>query len=331
MLGRLRNLPISPLSNRWRPDVAYDNRCDRAFFYVLVLFVFVLLSRIAIVSVAGPIDMQLCAISIFISVIYLLMAIVFERKLHLPMIAAVVRGGALVKIGSIAIAPFARYVFYIGRNFPLEDRMFERADRLLGFDWLTYVSFIAHRPYLLIVMYVSYYSIWLQPAVIGSTLILSRKVERFYAFFATQMVCIFSTVIAATLTPCLGGYAYTHASLPVLRLLGCDVDKMTAPLLALRAGNFAVGGDAPLVQFPSYHAAAALIYIWAAWGTALRWPAIILNVAMLCSAPVCGSHYLVDLLIGLTFAAVCIWGVPLFVEGRSPSMLEGGEVVAQAK
>ena len=75
--------------------------------------------------------------------------------------------------------------------------------------------------------------------------------------------------------------------------------------------------------------------IWAAWTTRLRWPAIVLNGAMLISTPIFGSHYLVDIIAGAGIAVVTIaaiewmlaWsaraprGVPTFAGEPAGAML----------
>jgi membrane-associated phospholipid phosphatase len=55
----------------------------------------------------------------------------------------------------------------------------------------------------------------------------------------------------------------------------------------------------PFISFPSYHAVAASLLAWAAWPIrTLRWPFLLLNIAMAGSALIIGAHYLVDLIAG---------------------------------
>jgi len=50
-----------------------------------------------------------------------------------------------------------------------------------------------------------------------------------------------------------------------------------------------------------------VIYIRSAWRVrGLRWPVLALNVAMLLSTPVEGTHYLADMLIGALVAMAAI-------------------------
>jgi membrane-associated phospholipid phosphatase len=62
-----------------------------------------------------------------------------------------------------------------------------------------------------------------------------------------------------------------------------------------------------LISFPSYHAATALLYIWAAWRTpVLKWIVLLLNIAMLLATPLHGSHYFVDVIAGAVVAFITI-------------------------
>ncbi|MEO7053364.1 MAG: phosphatase PAP2 family protein [Rhizomicrobium sp.] len=62
-----------------------------------------------------------------------------------------------------------------------------------------------------------------------------------------------------------------------------------------------------LIAFPSYHAVLALLLIWYArrvvW---LRWPALILNLVVLVSAPVQGGHHLIDIFGGAGVAIISV-------------------------
>ena len=67
---------------------------------------------------------------------------------------------------------------------------------------------------------------------------------------------------------------------------------------------FALAG---IVTFPSFHAASAVLYLWALWP--VRWMrpiALVANAAMLASTPVDGGHYFVDLIAGIALAGAAI-------------------------
>jgi membrane-associated phospholipid phosphatase len=61
-----------------------------------------------------------------------------------------------------------------------------------------------------------------------------------------------------------------------------------------------------IITFPSLHAGLAVLFAVALWRLrGLRWAALLLNILMLVATPLCGSHYLVDVIAGGALAALC--------------------------
>ncbi len=62
-----------------------------------------------------------------------------------------------------------------------------------------------------------------------------------------------------------------------------------------------------LVSAPSFHTASAILYVAAAWPfRRLRWPLLVINIAMLLSTPVEGTHYLTDMIAGALVAIAAL-------------------------
>ena len=62
-----------------------------------------------------------------------------------------------------------------------------------------------------------------------------------------------------------------------------------------------------VVTFPSFHAAAAVIYIWAVWPLRLlRWMSLLVYSTMLVATPIGGGHFLADVLAGVAVAILSI-------------------------
>jgi membrane-associated phospholipid phosphatase len=62
-----------------------------------------------------------------------------------------------------------------------------------------------------------------------------------------------------------------------------------------------------LVSAPSFHTTAAFLFVAAAWPSkGLRWPILIVNVAMLMAIPVEGTHYLIDMIAGMVVAVLAL-------------------------
>jgi membrane-associated phospholipid phosphatase len=74
---------------------------------------------------------------------------------------------------------------------------------------------------------------------------------------------------------------------------------------ALRSGamrEIPLGRMQGLISLPSLHSAMAVLIAYAMRGTLLRWPAVVLDAAMLVSTPLEGGHYFVDVLAGIGLA-----------------------------
>ena len=62
-----------------------------------------------------------------------------------------------------------------------------------------------------------------------------------------------------------------------------------------------------VVPFPSFHAATAVIYLWALWAVWWMRPvAIVANIGMLLATPYIGGHYFVDVFAGIGIAVTAI-------------------------
>jgi membrane-associated phospholipid phosphatase len=84
-------------------------------------------------------------------------------------------------------------------------------------------------------------------------------------------------------------------------------------LLLLREGKLRVpeiGQLTGIVTFPSFHAAAAMLYLWALWAISwMRAIAVICNVLLLLSTPIDGGHYFIDVVAGVCLAILSILAV----------------------
>ncbi len=112
------------------------------------------------------------------------------------------------------------------------------------------------------------------------------------------------TCVVATFLPAIGAYHFhgmTPAGHPGIAIT--FTDRAAAPLLWLRQTELqAVMPDFTelrLISFPSWHAAAAVIFMLSAWSVpVLRWLGLVLNVLMLAATPVQGAHYISDMIVG---------------------------------
>jgi hypothetical protein len=126
-----------------------------------------------------------------------------------------------------------------------------------------------------------------------------------------MVVALLVTCAVALMLPAIGAYEFFAMSAvdhPHITLL--TEAKMTEPIVWLRTA--AMQEPMPtiyvgLISFPSFHAACAIIYVWATWRTpGLNWLFVFGNALMLAATPVHGSHYMIDVIAGVGVAALAI-------------------------
>ena len=144
------------------------------------------------------------------------------------------------------------------------------------------------------------------PIVLGWT----GRYHRLQVFTLAFGIALVVTTIISTLIPAMGTYALLHFRPdPDVFTPGAYLDQLR-DLPKVRDGSLrhlALTELAGIVTFPSFHAAAAALYLWAFWP--VRWIgpiAVAVNVAMLLATPIGGGHYFVDVFAGIAIAAVSI-------------------------
>ena len=192
---------------------------------------------------------------------------------------------------------------------PLVDAELVRADRAIGFDWLTFAR-LFRDPVALAILKWAYLSMSWQAAFVLAFLAWHGKTTRSWKFVTATFILFLAATLPFFMFPADGRFVLCGlrpADIPVVSNF-CDY----APILhQLREGtlrviepSMAVG----MVTFPSAHTAAGLLLTWAVWPYRwLRWPFAMLNAALAVGAIVVGSHYLVDIIAGLAIGVVSIW------------------------
>lgn len=181
-------------------------------------------------------------------------------------------------------------------------------DAALGLNWLTYWDFVQRYPVLYDVLSFSYNSIFFTPTILVVALATSGKVDKSYRFIMAFITALFVTDLLLALIPGKSAaehfLAITDPNLPTPGLMHIPIIER------LRTGSFGpveVEHLSGLIAFPSFHAAASVLFAWAAWSVQwLRLPGLILNVLMLASTPIQGGHYFVDTIAGILVAGLAI-------------------------
>jgi len=193
---------------------------------------------------------------------------------------------------------------------PMQDTNLAYLDRMLGLDWPAYYNFIYGRPTLILYMILGYAMIiWPMfgiPIVLGA----ARQYRRLQQFTLACALTLIAATVISSLLPAIGTY-YEYGIMPDISKFkpgGYLVQLRDLPLV--RDGSLRVlditelGG---IITFPSFHAAAAVLFMWALWCVWWMRPlALIANVGMLLATPMAGGHYFVDVFAGIGVAVLAI-------------------------
>jgi len=195
-------------------------------------------------------------------------------------------------------------------DLPMQDVALNALDRALGLDWMAYFNFVYDRYALLYATVVAYAMIgW---PVFGVPLALGwtgryRRMQEFTLAFAIALV---TTTVISTLVPAMGTFdLFNYMPDPNIITLSAYLDQLH-DLPLVRDGSLRIIDFDKLtgiVTFPSFHAAAAVLYLWAFWP--VRWIgpiALVANIAMLLATPICGGHYFIDVFAGIAIAMAAI-------------------------
>lgn len=184
-------------------------------------------------------------------------------------------------------------------DFPLQDKLFARADLALGFDWLAWSSIAFSHPVVADILALAYRSMYVQCLVVVVILALWGARGRNREFLTSAIFAYLLTIAVATVLPSFGPrsiLALTSPWDPVLH--------------ALRAGIDTPLPYAGIVSFPSYHASMAFLLAMAMRDNRSGFVvASLLNSLMLLSAIPMGGHFLVDVIAGCAIGAVSHYAV----------------------
>jgi hypothetical protein len=212
-------------------------------------------------------------------------------------------------VGSYAVAAFTH---------GWTDHAMVRLDAAMGFDWRDVYALTAAHPALQTAGRIAYASIYASPAIL--LLAFARAGQRMEArfFLASFWLAAVLTMIFFLFLPTLGPLAYMWREpvsyMPMSALYQAEI----IPLLRDHQMQVVdLGSLRGLVGAPSFHAACATLYLLAARNAgAVRTPVTLLNVAMLFSIPVEGTHYATDIVAGMAVALAAHGMMTLLVRMR---------------
>lgn len=185
------------------------------------------------------------------------------------------------------------------------DDLLLAADKMLGFDWIAFADYFSS-PAAIEVLRHSYRSMFYQFMFCAFVLPAIGLSVRAWQFVTASVVCVLFCVLPFPFFAAEGAYAGCKSAFPMIE----DTCNFAIVIQQIRAAGPIVlepWMQKGLVSFPSFHAAAGLLCVWAVWPIRhLRAPFLLLNAAMSVGAIVIGKHYFVDIPAGYAAAVIAI-------------------------
>lgn len=223
-------------------------------------------------------------------------------------ILAFAQVGSYLTYGAMAASPF-----------PMADGLLDRADAVLGFNWLAWFNWVQAHPIVHLVLAKAYASIPLQLLVL-LVYFSFADVDRVDELVLATILAVLIIVPGMILLPAIGEWS----------LHGVGIEPWRADILALRSHTMlTVSRTQGIVAFPSFHTVAGVLLANMARGRTWFLPVLALNVLMIVAVMSEGAHFAVDMLSGVAIASVAIAASrSLLVWCKRGSLIRGTVVVA---
>ncbi|MFB9267100.1 phosphatase PAP2 family protein [Bradyrhizobium erythrophlei] len=243
--------------------------------------------------------------------------------------------GAIAQLLLIVVIMGPLTYVVLAINWPLQDQTFLAVDRAMGLDPETLIRFVNDHAWVMTSLETGYGFIkWFLlaiPIILAATLRLVR-LQLFVAAFALALAV---TLLISAFVPAVGtfyGLNISPADFPALSTK--TYAAQLRDILAVQSGvlrHLELFKLAGVVSFPSFHAASAVLYMWALWPVrGIGIVAAAMNTLTIVSTPVIGAHYMIDVIGGVALAVISIAVVKYalaFVAGH-PATADIGYVAA---
>jgi membrane-associated phospholipid phosphatase len=196
-------------------------------------------------------------------------------------------------------------------NWPLQDQALLSIDRAMGMDPESVAAFVNDHRWLAKCFDTAYGFIKWPLLGVPIVLAMALRLIRLQQFVLALNIALAVTIAISVFVPAIGTYYGLNLSPQRFPSLNSSVyAAQLRDILALRDGSlrelelFKLAG---IVSFPSFHAASAVLYIWALWPVwGFRYTTFGINALMIASTPVVGAHYVIDVIGGVALAAISI-------------------------
>jgi len=217
---------------------------------------------------------------------------------------------AAIAFTATAFVSGGHIAYYLGRDRELVDPLLSKIDAGLGFDWKAMLAWADAHPFLTDWAKTIYNSYPVEALVLLVALYLFRQAGRAQVLLTANILVLVAVHVAVVYMPAVGTYTFYGIEPSDHPHIDPEYKAVHVPeVMGLRDGSVSdvtrvvVG----IVTFPSYHAAAAVVYAWGWWGIrGVRWAALAYNGLIIAATPLHGSHYLIDCIVGIMIAVACI-------------------------
>lgn len=215
-------------------------------------------------------------------------------------------------LGSMASALVS--IVFASTDLSYKDNVLEFIDaRLFRVDWSHVVTIAETQPKLILIFSYAYTTIAWQPIALLFFFLVIGRCDLAKLFCLAWVAVLAISVIIFPLVPAVGGYLHNHIAQSQTHVLVAAAWRHIEILAPVREGTLRalnVNTLEGIITFPSFHASAAVLLAWGFWQLRYaRWPALILNIAMLASTPFIGGHYLIDVVVGCAVAVLVLLAV----------------------
>jgi membrane-associated phospholipid phosphatase len=223
-------------------------------------------------------------------------------------------GRALISFGQlVTVVTMGILLSYAASTVPLpyRDAQLYALDRWLGFERDTYIEFLRRHDSLRGVFSFAYNTMMHQNILVLLIAIMARRGDRLQTYIIAFAIAVTATAAIASVVPAMNAMIYVDGVSRDLATLP-DGGHSYFPILeglrngTVRAVDFS-GRIAGLISFPSFHTANAVLFVWTLWPIRiLRAVLLPLNLLLIASTPLCGAHYVTDIVGGVAVAVGAI-------------------------
>jgi len=193
---------------------------------------------------------------------------------------------------------------------PYRDFEFHAIDRWLGFEREAYLAVVERSDTLQKILGFAYDSLLAQTLLLFIATAAVRRVDRLQSYIIAFVIAVIATAVIASFLPAANAVIHVDKMPTDVSILPDGRHSYFPTLEGLRAGTLRsinLNAMEGLISFPSFHTTAAILLVWALWPIpVLRFFLLPLNFLLIASTPLCGAHYVIDIIGGAAVALAAI-------------------------